>query len=79
MRTCLIINYQHLGCKIGQESWLVYDEEAHEGKSEVKSTQDLETGIYCGCRRLPGRQTSSQTCPEIPDTTVNRMEENKFH
>jgi hypothetical protein len=41
--------------------------------------QDLETGIYCGCRRLPEQQTSSQTCPEIPDTTVNNMGENKFH
>jgi len=41
--------------------------------------QDLETGIYCGCHRLPGQQTSSQTCPEIPDTTVNKMGGNKFH
>jgi hypothetical protein len=79
MQTCLIINYQHLGCKTGQESWLVYDEEVHEGKSGVKSMQDLETGIYCRCRRLPGQQTSSQTCPEIPDTTVNNIEENKLH
>jgi len=37
--------------------------------------QDLVTGIYCGCHKLPGQQTFSQTSPKIPDTAVNKMGE----
>jgi len=33
------------------------------------------TGIYYGCRKLPGQQTSSQTSPKIPDTTVDKRGE----
>jgi len=51
----------------------VYDEEAPGGKSEAKSMQDLEIGRCCGYHRLLGRRTSSQTCPEIPDTAVNKV------
>ena len=66
-----IINYQHLGCSTDQESLLVYDGEAREGRSEATSMRDLATGRCCGCHKLLGWQTSFQTCPKIPDIAVN--------
>lgn len=74
-----IINYRHLGCSTDQESWPEYDEEARGGRSEAKSMQDLETGRCCGCHKLLGRQTSSQTCPRIQDTAVNKKKKNELN
>ena len=67
-------NWMPLGCRMHQGSWLVYGEEVHGGRCAEVSMLNQVTGRCFGCRMLLEPQTSSQTCPEIPNIAVANLQ-----